>query len=310
MGAMDIECPYCHALHWKEERLSNSSNRNPKFGKCCLSGKVWLPRLDPPPPELHALLTGQDPRDKKFRQDIRKYNDALAMTSVGRKLENMGAGGPYVFKVHGSLAHRAGSLLPDPNQPPVYGQLYIYDPADALNYRMGNQHNTGLDRNVMQNLQDMLYRHHYGVALYKSALELTRDMPPEHQCKIALHYNPGTDRRRYNLPTMTGEIAAVIPGTGEEFSNSRDIILHRKDGPLQRISEKHPFYAPLHYVLLFPTGQMGWNYQIPHYIPTMAVNRQEAGENDCTTMREFLAYRFHSRSNESNHIFLSGKLFF
>ena len=60
------------------------------------------------------------------------------MTSVGRNLLPMEGGGPYVFKVHGSLSHRAGSLLPAPNQPPVYAQLYIYDPDDALTYRMDN----------------------------------------------------------------------------------------------------------------------------------------------------------------------------
>src|SRR6266545_8082971 len=149
----------CFAL---EGRTSlQSSNHNPKFGKCCLSGKIWLPQLDNPPPELRHLLIGQGPREKKFRQDIRKYNDALAMTSVGRKLENIGGGGPYVFKVHGALSHRVGSLLPAPNQHPVYAQLYIYDPEDALNYRMENQNNRGLDRDIMCNLQDMLYRHHH-----------------------------------------------------------------------------------------------------------------------------------------------------
>ncbi len=78
MGPMNVECPYCHALHWKEEHLTKSSNRNPKFGKCCLSGKVWLPGLNQPPPELHNLLTSQDPMAKGFCTNIRKYNDALA----------------------------------------------------------------------------------------------------------------------------------------------------------------------------------------------------------------------------------------
>ncbi len=143
MGSMNVKCPYCHALHWKEERLSKSSLQNPKFGKCCLSGKIWLPTLDQPPLELHNLLTSQDPRAKGFHTNIRKYNDALVMTSVGCDLLPMEGGGPYVFKVYGSLSHQAGSLLPAPNQPPVYAQLYIYDPDDALTYRMDNPHRTG-----------------------------------------------------------------------------------------------------------------------------------------------------------------------
>ncbi len=253
---MNVICPFCHAPHWDCERLTSSSHLNPKFCGCCLSGKIWLPSLQQPPPELKNLLNSQDRRAKEFRTNIRKYNNALAMTSVGRTLQEVGGGGPYVFKVHGSLSHRIGSLLPPPDQSPLFAQFYIYDPDEALNYRMNNQINTGLDRTTMCNLQDMLHRHHHGVTLYKQALELTRDMPTDHQCKIALQYLPGTDRRRYNLPTISGEIAAVVPGTGEEFSNSRDIILYRKEGVLKRISEIHPFYPSLHYVLLFPHGQM------------------------------------------------------
>ncbi len=121
MGPMNLVCPSCHALHWKDERLAKSSLQNPKFGKCCLSGKVHLPSLDPPPPELQNLFVGQDPRAKAFRSHIRKYNDALALTSVGQELDQSllrGGGGSYVFKVHGSLSHRAGSLLPPEGQAP------------------------------------------------------------------------------------------------------------------------------------------------------------------------------------------------
>ena len=54
------------------------------------------------------------------------------------------------------------------------------------------------------------------------------------------------------------------------MSNSRDIILYRRQGEHhQRISDLHPFYPALHYVLLFPKGQMGWNHQIP-YVPATA----------------------------------------
>ncbi len=98
MGLMNVACSYCHALHWKEERLTKSSLRNPKFGKCCLSGKIWLPTLDQLPPELHNLLISQNPRAKGFRTNIRKYNDALAMTSVGRDLLPMEVVAPMFSK--------------------------------------------------------------------------------------------------------------------------------------------------------------------------------------------------------------------
>ena len=143
---MNIFCSFCGALHWQNECLHQSTVNNIRFGKCCLSAKVQLPCFTDPPPELFHLLSGNDHAAKNFREHIERYNDALAMTSVGCTLDPSVFGGAetYVFKVHGALSHRAGSLLSQPGEHPVYSQLYIYDPADALNYCMANQHNCNL----------------------------------------------------------------------------------------------------------------------------------------------------------------------
>ncbi len=47
------------------------------------------------------------------------------------------------------------------------------------------------------------------------------------------------------------------------YVSNRDIILRMHDGGLQRISETHPFYNPLHYVLLFSHDDDGWYVDIP-----------------------------------------------
>ncbi|KAH9010631.1 hypothetical protein EDB85DRAFT_1851075, partial [Lactarius pseudohatsudake] len=104
LGGLTIQCPNCKALHWLAERLTKSSMCNPKFGMCCYSGKISLPPLQQPPRELSHLLTSQDHLEKSFRLHIRNYNSALAMTSMGRKLDesiNRGGGGPYTFRLHG-----------------------------------------------------------------------------------------------------------------------------------------------------------------------------------------------------------------
>jgi hypothetical protein len=87
------------------------------------------------------LLTAQDPVSKTFRDHIRNYNNALAMTSIGHKVdESINDGeGLYVFRLHGKLSHKSGSLLPPEGESPVYTQLYIHDPADAVNFRMANR---------------------------------------------------------------------------------------------------------------------------------------------------------------------------
>jgi len=106
---------------------------------CCFQGKISLPPLLSPPHELYNYLTGQDDVSKDFRDNIRTYNYALAMTSVGRELNytiNRGGGGPYTFILEGQLNHLAGSLLPQEGVAPVYAQLYIHDSDVALQHRM------------------------------------------------------------------------------------------------------------------------------------------------------------------------------
>ncbi|KAF8949810.1 hypothetical protein BDZ97DRAFT_1934993 [Flammula alnicola] len=67
LGRMDIPCPKCSALHWIDESFSESSRRNPRFGTCCMDGKVHLPPLEAPPEPLQHLLTSQDRDAAKFR---------------------------------------------------------------------------------------------------------------------------------------------------------------------------------------------------------------------------------------------------
>ena len=257
---MNIQCPSCKALHWLDERLTKSSKINPKFGMCCYQGKISLPPLQPPPPELYHLLTVQDPIGRAFRNHIRNYNSALAMTSVGRKVDyrvNDG-GSPWLYKLNGELIHKAGSLLPPEqgNVDSVYAQLWVIDTEEALDIRMRNQYNRLLDLGTLCTLQNMLYHHHPGVALYKHAYELTSNMPRVNQCQILFHFDAAYDKRHYNAPNASvREIAIIIQGDGEDVRDSQDIIIHCKhDGHLQRISDCHPFYPCLRYGLLFPTG--------------------------------------------------------
>src|SRR5271163_3330808 len=117
MGKMDVSCINCGALHWMCEKLAKSSTIHPEFGMCCLKGKIKIPKLDDPPHELLTLLSGQDDISKKFskkfRDHIRSYNNALAMTSLGCNQDRtvLQGQGPYVFKVQGRLYHQSGSLI-------------------------------------------------------------------------------------------------------------------------------------------------------------------------------------------------------
>ncbi|MCL7040506.1 hypothetical protein MKW94_015864, partial [Papaver nudicaule] len=71
LGKMDVKCIHCGALHFMEEKLTNSSLKDPRFGLCCLQGKIKLPDLRVPPRELKELYEGTDELAKSFRQYIR-----------------------------------------------------------------------------------------------------------------------------------------------------------------------------------------------------------------------------------------------
>ena len=138
---MDLKCPDCDSWHWRAECLTSSTNTRLKFGVCCISGKIQLPKLNEPPQPLRNLLESQDHKGKAFRENIHQYNAALAFTSLGAKLDcsvTGNSGGPYVFKIHGELYHHQGALLPEDGGKPLYAQLYIYDPSEALRFRQRN----------------------------------------------------------------------------------------------------------------------------------------------------------------------------
>lgn len=81
-GALDAVCRHCAALHFEGERTQRGG-----FSECCAQGKVALQPLGPIPRLLELLLTGDDPDSRNFRENIRRYNSALAMASFVSEVE-------------------------------------------------------------------------------------------------------------------------------------------------------------------------------------------------------------------------------
>ena len=75
-----------------------------------------------------------------------------------------------------------------------------------------------------------------------------------------LTYTAHTDRRRYNISTGN-EITIILPGENIT-ADHREIIVQLKGGSLKRIHQGNHEYPPLHYVLLFPRGELGWHKDI------------------------------------------------
>jgi hypothetical protein len=144
-----------------------------------------------------------------------------------------------------------------------------------------------------------IYRHAYEILQMYDA--------PDYTVKLCVV--PGHDPRRYNLPTAN-EVGVILPGEDIFQGDHRDIILHlrpryyhnpinhRDHLQLSRISEGHPAYVPLHYVLLFPFGEPGWYYELR--VPN---NPRRV------TLLQYMAYRLHARTHEFSTILHGCRLF-
>ncbi|GAB2266873.1 hypothetical protein Dimus_037923 [Dionaea muscipula] len=305
LGPMNIACFYCSALHWMDEQLTRSRVGSPLFGTCCNQGKIRLGALRTPPSQLQVLYDGDDEQSRSFRQHTRMYNAANAFTSLGANLDNrvLGGRGPTSFIIHGELRHRTGSLLPGLGQEATYAQLYIHDPNSALQVR--SRRNAQLRADVLKTIQDSLEVVNPFVCKYRQAYAiLSQQLASGRNVPASLHYSSATDRRRYNLPT-TDEIAIVIPDDGIVVSGMRDIILHlTADQGLERINECHPAYLPLHYVLLFPHGDLGWEPGMKQWDA-----KNSRFTNQRLTQTDFYSYRLFERCTEYSTILRGGKLF-
>ncbi|XP_055910606.1 uncharacterized protein LOC129944971 [Eupeodes corollae] len=100
---MDVDC-------------QQSVSINQKFavetpGLCCLSVKVKLPLLVPPPESLCSLLYGETLESRNFLANTQKYNVCFQMTSFGAEIIEEHGYNP-TFKIQGQICHRIGSLQP------------------------------------------------------------------------------------------------------------------------------------------------------------------------------------------------------
>ena len=69
--------------------------------------------------------------------------------------------------------------------------------------------------------------------------------------------------------------------------------MHCKDGQLQRVSELHRAYDPLHNLLMFVKGEDGYY---------LTIQQQGSTQNKIVTYMQFYAYRLIVKDNRFNTI--------
>ena len=301
-GMRENECEFCGAFYWPEERTRNGPGRYGKFTGCCRSDTV---RLDPFPPLPHTmkeLLRGTTPESKNFCANIRQYNAAFAFTSANYQTTDRGAtgGGHKVFQIMGELYHLMGPLEKTGPDDARYAQMYFYDPQVANNARLRRQPNQNLQGDILMDIHTILTgecRNPF-IGVYRTAHEilqtarqigtnLTLGINPD----IQLIIQDNADIRRENLP-IADEVAVLIYEGSER--KPQDLILHYRDqsghqSGTRRIYPTSPHYHALHYVLLFPTGHIGWS-------PDLTIHNPDGErQRDRLTMKMYAAFHLYPR---------------
>lgn len=191
----------------------------------------------------------------------------LAFSSIGLSVDQSVSNnqhGAYCLRVMGRVHHRIGPLLPATSQQaPVFSQIWIYDPEDQVGHRISQFREDSIDPLTVQRLQDMLHTVNPLASQLQSAAERMRIHPGDN---FAVRISANASRqqgRQFDAPTCA-EVAVILPGEmdSEQAAATRDVIYMTKEGDLKYINELHPLYDPLHYVLLFPRGETGWNTRL------------------------------------------------
>ncbi|KAK8800653.1 hypothetical protein WA158_006971 [Blastocystis sp. Blastoise] len=331
IGKMNHVCIHCEALHFEAERTNykipkyrknsntnityyNNDNNyiiqnNCLFTMCCNNGKVKVESPINLPNELLNQLKSQTPNNKLFRNEIRRYNNAFAFASMScsNVVTRMNGPGPYFYRVHGNVYHSMSDLYPSDNSPPSFNQIYIYDEEEALHIRNGNSMFSELSSDLLLSIDSMIRNNNKIYESFKTLHEqvtesrrINNTTYSQVNLKLQFKISNYDDRRRFNAPTTTNEIAMIIPKQNDEglpninlscYPRRRRRNGNENENENENISEQqktnlsynNPFCDPLIYPLMFPYGLPLWSLESTSNIihnSELHLNRQNNNNNN------------------------------
>lgn len=193
---------------------------------------------------------------------------------MNKDLTTMNHRGIYTISCTGRVTHHIGAFEPEDGASHNFAQVHLLYPLTAVNTRLQRQSVTAgraqneLNRQIMTELTDHMDPHNRYASIYRTAQQGFAESPDATHLRIR-QIPGGPDPRRYNLPTDSTEIAAVVLNDQDPIHDGRDMWVQRRmPGPggvqqLHRVSEMHRSFLPMHYPLMHPNGEDGWHGAIP-----------------------------------------------
>ncbi|KAK6727617.1 hypothetical protein RB195_005357 [Necator americanus] len=312
LGALENRCSNCGALHFAFE----VKRQHPYiFSDFCDRGRFNLNLFEEFPEQLKQLFvrdratpTEMTHRQRNFLENIRAFNSALAMASMGAQVDTISGRGPYCYRIHGQIYHRLGALHPHQGEQRQFGQIYILDTEMAAQQRLGNMRNSDCDPNLMLFLSEWFARNNVYAQSFKMMSEVEQmeiaAAQRENRQTIPIRMvfddsrERGFARREYAIPTAN-EVAVVYVGEENDVPARRSLAVHVRQAAgskLMNISDIDKRCDLLTYPLLFPTGRGGWD-------PNLVDN-----DGARITQMKYYAHLFSIRES-FNPILHAGKLF-
>ncbi|KAG2197506.1 hypothetical protein INT47_007115 [Mucor saturninus] len=252
LQGMTERCPYCHAMLFKEEQVTNQN-----FSFCCSNGKVKIDIVAMPTILMQKLLTGEHPSSTEFRKNIRMYNNAFAFTSFGADHEDeMFSGsnqGSFTFRIQGGTYHRSAPLTVGEGRKPVFAQVYFSDPN--LRVQQHIDFNEVLDNQLLAQLNRMMeeispYANLFENARQRCLTHAADNQEEPNDLYVYVRGNPGLGRQ-YDVP-IADEVAAYIADAtvpDEVTKGSREVVVFSTvNGFPKKMNDCHSSYDSLHFV--------------------------------------------------------------
>ena len=272
LGAMDNECQHCGARHFKQETATRM---------CCVGGKVVLARFQKPADALLRLLFNDDFNARTFRKFVRSFNNALCLSSLRFNERSFRNNYKPSVVIEGRVHQFFGSLLEKQHETPRFAQLWVHDPAMQTTQRIANMSLPGniseaeakAVTEIVETLQAELRNINPWIKDFRQIVEIEDEELRGGKLVISAKAKPAQEHaRRYNLTANLREVSILTD------CKPHDLIVTKRDGKLEVVSELNRAAMPLHFTLLVPHGDYGWHNEM----------RNETGKR-LTTM-QFAAY--------------------
>ena len=301
IGEMSHLCQFCHARKFKNETGM----------ACCLNGKISLQRFTKPTDTFLQLWFKDNQESRVFRKFSRSFNNGLCLSSL-RVNERRFRGYTPSIVFEGRVHQYVGPLQAKEGEEPRFAQLFVHDPALEKTARVANMQmpaTLSLEERqfvnaIVEKLQEDLKQINPFVKDFRQIVELSPDDLQGGRLVISAKARPqGEHERRYNLSVNLQEVSVLTD------SRPHDLVITLRDGGLQVVSDLNPNAMPLHFTVLFPWGDKGWDPEARNENTNKRLTAREFFIYHLAIRDKPLTYEEASKKDVVDYIHRGGRLF-